>query len=267
VLCRSDVNMGSGFVSGYSSPVQFTFGQRSNSGTTWGFIEIADAARSTTSHAILWNRQKLRQLAIFWEDECAGMDQPGGWNILKRIYSKAIEYDPEYQTNYHSYSLSARTCVWPLERHSSNWKAILEDARGVCLTGIQKAKLNGMIWMSLGRIEYEFGDSVAALECFEESVEADNEQVMWAYLFRAHCLHDLERWGEAAWAYREVDRSFFDGGLSWRAVLVRDQLAHCLAESGNATEARAMFEKCFQQYEANPGLLELLISSNLSFSK
>ena len=182
------------------------------------------------------------------------MEQPKGWNILKRIYDEAISYDSDYEFNYHSLTLSARHCVLFLDNDSEVARKVLREAEQACLLGLQRLPESGLVHHSLGRIVYELGDSERALSSFTTAVELD-QKLGWAALFKAHCLHDLKRWEEALVAYRQVDLSFFKGHAYWHGVLVRDQIACCLYKAGDKEEAFSQFEECFAQYEKNPGLL------------
>jgi tetratricopeptide (TPR) repeat protein len=76
----------------------------------------------------------------------------------------------------------------------------------------------------------------------------------WARLYRAHCLHDLERWQEAAQAYAQVPRQPFMGPASWRMHLAAEQQAWCALRAGDIAGARQQFEMILARYEKEPGL-------------
>jgi len=133
----------------------------------------------------------------------------------------------------------------------------MKDAESACLGGLEITPQESLLHLSLGRIRYASNRFEEALGCFEQSLANDPKE-MWAALYRGHCLHDLNRWDEAVSAYQQVDRSYFDGDRSWRAVLLRDQLAVCQYFAGNQQESIELFEKCFHQYESNPGLLPII---------
>lgn len=199
--------------------------------------------------------ERLRILAIHWEDECARLAQPKGWNILKRIYQEVLKYDSGWGTHYHSMSLSARTCVSWLEGANPQRAIILNEARSICREGLAVAPSNASLHLSLGRCEYALGDTKQALTHFEDAVDLD-AKLMWAVLYRAHCLHDLEQWDDAANAYEDVDLSFFKGYQQWRANLVCEQLAECYLRSGKREKALIGFKAALKRYESNSETLE-----------
>lgn len=198
--------------------------------------------------------EKLRQLAIHWEYKCTLMEQPKGWLILKRIYEEAIRFDPSWHLNYHSLSLSARECAESVEPDSDSWNTLLNDATDACMRGLAIDSSSSLLHLSMGRIHYEKSKFQEAIESFDAALSLDPTQ-MWAALFRAHSFHDLEAWQKAVSAYQSIDRSFFNGPKSWRAVLIRDQIADCLYHAGRHQESRESFLASIKQYEANRGLL------------
>jgi len=151
---------------------------------------------------------KLRWLAVFWESECMVMEQPQGWNILKRIYQEAIHYDPDYGYNYHSYSLSARRCAVTMPDGSPAQLALLDDAQSVCRTGLEHDPSCSLLHTSLGRFLYNSDEQASAIPCFQSALKLD-PKCMWPALYLAHCYHDLKQWQAAADAYGAVDKSFF----------------------------------------------------------
>lgn len=196
--------------------------------------------------------EKLRILAIHWEDECVSMEQPKGWNILKRVYNEAFKYDSTRGTLFHSMSLSARACAYWIDDSYPQRDIIYKEARSLCREGLAIEPKNATIHLSIGRCEYDMGDSEKALIHFKNAIENDAEQ-MWAVLYQAHCLHDLERWQDASLAYEAVDLSFFNGHLQWRADLMRHQLAECYLRSGKREKALTEFLAILSRHEANEG--------------
>lgn len=202
--------------------------------------------------------ERLRQLAIHWEYVCSIMPQPKGWKILKRFYEEALKYDDKWQYVYHSMSLSARTCANWLDSSDPDWEdrqnELLNEALNICNLGVFNCPTSSLLYTSRGRTKYDLGDVEESIVDSEKAMELDSKQ-MWAALYRAHALHDLKRWAEAVEAYEQVNVSFFDGGASWRGVLIKDQLACCLLNAGNRKRALELFNAAINSYEANPGLL------------
>ena len=218
---------------------------------SFGFKEFLQ----NTANFALAPDEKLRILAIHWEDACVRMDQPKGWNILKRIYRDALKYDPTWGTHYHSMSISARACAfWCGDTEQG--EIIFKEARSICREGLAVAPEDALLHLSLGRCEYSLHDTKQALVHFEDALELE-PKLMWARLYQAHCLHDLERWPDAVTAYEAVDLSFFKGNTQWRADLMRDQLSECYLQSGSREKALAGFLAVLKRYESNAGMLEL----------
>jgi tetratricopeptide (TPR) repeat protein len=117
----------------------------------------------------------------------------------------------------------------------------------------------------LGLLDYSFqyGSIESALTCFEAAVAVD-PSFGWARLYRAHCLHDLGRWSEAADAYSEVDPSFLVGPIAWRYDLLREQRAWCLLQAGKEEEALAEFFGILHRYELQPRLAKYQLLKELT---
>ncbi len=199
--------------------------------------------------------EKLRQLAIFLEPDCEVMNQPTGWNILKRIYNEALKYDCKWAFHYHSMSLSVQSCAIFLNDEDPVREQLLTESLQACDRGLSYNPQVGLLHSARGRTMFELHRTEDALEAYEQAIALEPSN-MWAALYRAHCLHNLKRWNEAVQAYQAVNISFFDGTKSWRTVLMRDQLAICLLHSGQVDAALAEFENALHRYENNPGLLE-----------
>ncbi len=198
--------------------------------------------------------ERLRQLAIHWEPVCAQMKQPKGWKILRRIYLEALKYDNTWENHYHSMALSARTCTRNLDRADPAVEVLLKESLEVCARGIFRLPDSAMLYTSRGRTNYELDILEDSIADSEKALELDSKQ-MWAALYLAHALHDLQRWKEAIKAYNYIDVNFFNGPAAWRGVLVKDQTASCYLYAGNRAHAMELFESALKSYEANPGLL------------
>jgi len=202
------------------------------------------------------SQEKLRELAIHWEEGCVVMSQPTGWHLLRQIYDEAIRIDPHWSMLYHSKSLAARACA-ALAFDPPIKKALLADSLRACHEGLSVDSEEGLLHNSLGMTLYKQGAATEeALASFEAAIACESEQVWWSQLYRAHCLHDLQRWVEAADAYRRVDRGRFNGATAWRGHLVREQLAHCLYFAGETQESESLFTAVVEAYEADPESLD-----------
>ncbi len=102
------------------------------------------------------------------------------------------------------------------------------------------------------------GQSEKSLSC-----ENDKQVHSRAQLYKAHCLHDMQKWGKALDSYNLVDLSAFDGLQSWRADVLREQKAHCTYMTGRKEEAQEILEKILDRYETEPNAAFWAMSSSL----
>ena len=151
-------------------------------------------------------------------------------------------------------SVSITSCAECLDPDDPVRELLYRESVSICHDGIAVDSNVSSLFSKLGRSLYELRELEKALDAYEQAIAIDAGN-MWAVLYRAHCLHDLERWAAAVTAYEAVDPSFFDGIKSWRAVLVRDQLAICRMHAGDLVGALVDFEQSLHRYETNPGLL------------
>lgn len=197
--------------------------------------------------------EKLRQLAIFWEDECALMDQPKGWHILRWVYREAIRYDDQWPYHYHSVSISARCCAGFASDERVEHE-LLMDSRSACLQGLAVSPNHAELLGALGKTEYLLRNREAALDALNESLAVDPHGV-WPALWKAQTLYDLERWSESLAACKAVDLGFFDKHQAWRAATIKDQMASCLLHLGERKLALEGFLASLSLYEQSPGTL------------
>ena len=136
----------------------------------------------------------------------------------------AIVEPPERQTEWNERALAlAQSSADPLARR---WRASL---------------LNNMGWTRHGEGNYE-----AALELFEQALEARREQgdagaVRIARWCVARCLRSLERLDDALTHQRALADEFANAGES--DGFVEEELAECLLALGKAGEARPHFAR------------------------
>ncbi|MBM81808.1 MAG: hypothetical protein CMJ78_14625 [Planctomycetaceae bacterium] len=199
--------------------------------------------------------QKLRRLAIHQEPDCMYLEQPKGWHVLRRIYRESLKYDDQWPWHYHSMAVSLTHCADTLNNEDPIRTELLNESLNVCREGIAVNPDISELYSNLGRSHYELRQLDEAIRAYERALELDGQN-MWAAIYKAHCFHDLEQWNDAVAAHEAVDISFFDGIKSWRAVLMRDQLAACRMHVGDLEQALTDFEAALHRYEANPGLLE-----------
>ncbi|MGH1348472.1 MAG: hypothetical protein ACRBN8_43380 [Nannocystales bacterium] len=127
------------------------------------------------------------------------------------------------------------------------WRIALGAAETAC--GVDDA--NPDLRYTLGHVLYHVRPSrtTEALAAFEHAIALDDGHA-WASLYRAHCLHDLARWNDAAQAYERVDAAAFAGHAAWRIELLREQQAYCLLRAGHRQDALRVFTAVIERCEA-----------------
>lgn len=192
--------------------------------------------------------ERVRRLAIFFEEE---RFDPDGWLALQRLYDHAAKLDPSDVLVLASNAASAIFFAEIFDPPESS------DLIGKAKTLLQRARekdpRNAHVLYLTGYCEYmdPAGSIPDALTWLEQACENDSTDA-WAHLYRAHCLHDLERWREAAEAYEAVNGSAFKGPVAWRAEKLREQLASCRLHSGDEVGALNDFERILKIYEQLP---------------
>ena len=225
-----------------------------------GSVEHLEALDLTTylhntSHINLSATERLRQLAIALEDHLSVSPQPRGWLALERIYAAGTALDPNDSDIEISRALSAEYCAACLSEPKSARRRIILTGREAANRAIALRPGNASAHYALGMLHYSFAEGSVedALSYFERCVVLD-PKFGWARLYRAHCLHDLGRWIDAAQAYSDVNPSFLVGPRAWRYDLLREQRAWCLLQAGERERALAEFIALFQRYEGQPDL-------------
>lgn len=193
---------------------------------------------------------RLRFLAIAIEEVVSTIDVAvpvdQRWLAADRIYKEAIRLDPKYGPHRSSRALTSHylSQITTKLEDTMTEIALAESVRGAELDRSARA------FSIAGQCHYDH-DPGRALELYDEALALDSES-LWPLLYRAHCLHDLERYDEALAAYRRVPKDQLVGpGRSSRLELLRQQIAHCQLELGD-DEARQAFENVIDRFEAEP---------------
>lgn len=229
-------------------------------------IDLAAFVRQT-AHLGASSEERLRQLAIALEHEIAWRrdEQPRAWLALDRIYAAALRLNPDEVGVHLSRAISARECaegLWAPGVDRGAWarsplrRRMATAAREACLAALERAPSDADALHVMGDQGYFDPDRGAseALPWYERALAADPTHT-WAALYRAHCLHDLARWEEAAAAYDAVDPSAFVGPKAWRYEHLLEQRAHCRLQAGDVGRARAEFEALLTRWERDPTLV------------
>lgn len=208
-----------------------------------------------TSHIDLAPTERLRMLAVALETVMSICEQPRGWLALERIYAAGRALDPDDAEIEVSRAITSEACASLVPDRPGVARRMISTGRDAAERAIALRPGDARPRHALGMLEYSFGDGSleAALACFEKAVQLEPGHG-WARLYRAHCLHDLERWAEAARAYSEVAPAFLVGPIAWRYDLLREQRAWCLLQAGEREQALAEFLALLQRYELQPAL-------------
>ncbi len=199
--------------------------------------------------------ERLRLLAVAVEARALGGPPRRSWAILDRIYSKALHDAPDHAWVHASRGISASELAAMSEGGEA--ERLNAIARRELLHARALAPQDAQIAYCLGYVLYMDRESSIeeALTWFDCALSISSTHP-WARLYRAHCLHDLERWQEAAQAYALVPPQPFMGPASWRMDLATEQQAWCLLRAGDIAGARQKFEMILARYEKEPGLWE-----------
>ncbi|WP_372366003.1 tetratricopeptide repeat protein [Candidatus Uabimicrobium sp. HlEnr_7] len=87
-----------------------------------------------------------------------------------------------------------------------------------------------------------------ALEYYDKALSID-PQHSWSLLYRAHCLHDLQNWEEAAKAYSRLKANFFCGNQSWRYEIFLEQKGYCYYKAGEKSKALSEFSHLIERWK------------------
>jgi tetratricopeptide (TPR) repeat protein len=210
-----------------------------------------------TSHIELPPGERLRRLAIELEDEAASAPMPRGFLALARLYDAARELgSAEADT---SLAIAAHACAgWEdtPSVHSIRVKGTQAARRAIA------ARDDALAHYVLGLFLYGEHALADALASFDATLARD-PMLEWARLYRAHCLHDAERWSEAVAAYDAVNPAAFTGPTVWRYDLLREQRAFCRLMAGDREGALADFERLLALYEKEPHRMQPLTLGDL----
>ena len=215
-------------------------------------FDVTDYLRRTAESG-LPAAERLRQLAVFLDVErhVTASATRAGWSVLRRIYDEAARLDPRdawVRCSRAASALGALVLLQPGDPFRARlWREALHSARAAVDLDPADAHAHYL----LGKVHYwhEPAQPALALASFEEATRREPGHA-WARLYTAHCLHDLERWAEAADAYGQVDRGVFTGPSGgWRRELMLEQRAYCLLRGGRRAEAVVAFTEVIRRRE------------------
>lgn len=177
----------------------------------------------------------LRKAAIASEDD-------GDLDAMDAAYQRAVDADPERATTWSSWGLSLSHFAQCFDRPDLHPRALNAHRRAVALDA-EDPHIRTLYGQALHFADVAAGDLSlvrAALDEFD-AAERLGPPTTWTTLFRAHCLHDLARWDEAAAAYGALPAESEEVNVGWRLFLAREQRAWCLLRAGRGDEAERAF--------------------------
>lgn len=195
---------------------------------------------------------RLCLLAIYIEEELWPHDTFIGWRAADRLYQHAAEHDPTETTVLTSRALTAHNLS---SYCSEEDRLTLEHVART--ESLRATQINPTAHAFSVASQCHYGTHTETSLALADAALQLQEDSPWPSLWRAHCLHDLERHAEAAAAYRRVPKDHFKGPSSWRMNLLVSQLASCLWKSGQLDEAYTEFDRILTRYEQQPALAEL----------
>jgi tetratricopeptide (TPR) repeat protein len=185
--------------------------------------------------------EALRRLAIALETRLERAD----WVTLSQVYDLAEQVDPDDVRIPHSRVVAAESYEGPRPR-AEEWAAVL---RAEALAPEDPA-----VQYSKGLCQYrEHGTLDQALTTFERAIRLGAGPMAW--LYRAHCLQDLQRWEEAVDAYLAVDVDALvvaHPEWAWRRWLVQALLAQCELAAGQIADAHRRSWDLVRELHAAP---------------
>lgn len=197
--------------------------------------------------------ERLRRLAVCIDEERlvdarTGLD---GWQVFARIYEAAKRLDPNDPQIRNSEAISALELYEASEDTDAGAPKLLRIALWAADEACRLAPQDPSLHYTRGRVFYESRPPQLedALNAFEKAVGIA-PGLPWANLYRAHCLHDMERWEEAAVAYASVNAASLGSGSQWRLELLIEQRSYCLLKSGRPKRALEGFIEVLRRREA-----------------
>jgi len=206
-----------------------------------------------TGRIALAPAERLRHLAIFLEEEV----RADYGAVIDRVYEAALRLSPQDSYVWHSRGISAKEPALDssdeavVARWSSRALRYLHRARELAPDDAQVA-------YSLGKWHYLFGQLEEASTWFERTLAIDAEHG-WALLYRAHCLHDAERWAEAVEAYAAVPLEAFHGPRAWRVDMILEAQGYCRLMAGDREGAVVDLSRLMERLDTEPHRAEPLL--------
>ena len=219
-----------------------------------GRIDVDDPEGflAATSDIGIGPGERLRRLATFLDDENAVEAEPdfARWSVFARLYDAAERHAPHPGRVLESRAITALQCFERTAEHDQDRALLWTEAHEASTRATECAPRSADAAYVRGATLYANSRDRLdeALTWFDRALELD-ETHAWARLYRAHALHDLQRWVDAAEAYADADEPMLGGPPPWRLELLREQRAYCLLRAGRIDESRIAFEDVLSRRE------------------
>lgn len=134
--------------------------------------------------------ERLRKLAIAVEGRAIALEPRRGWACVERIYARALELAPDHAWIHESRAITASF----MAECADGLDDLVREAERCIARAAELPPDDAMIAYHQGHVIYQHQrwSAARALPHFERALSLD-PACGWAALFRAHCLHDLER--------------------------------------------------------------------------
>ncbi len=192
--------------------------------------------------------ERLRHLAIHMEYHFGFAPE-----VLDRIYEAGLRLEPHDHLLWHSRGITTKYAALCAADEATR-KRLAPLALRWLERALELDDTDPGVPYSIGKWHYFHGSGGSGDEAwrwFERTLELDPEHG-WALLYRAHCLHDKKRFGEALAAYEAVPLQTFDGPRAWWVDVVLEAKADCRLHAGDRAGAVVDFARLLERLEREP---------------
>lgn len=215
-------------------------------------LDLDDYVRRTGRIALA-PAERLRNLAIYLEEEV----RADFGAAIDRVYEAALRLSPTDSYVWHSRGISAKEPALDSGDGEvvARWS---ERSLRYLLRTRELASEDAQIAYSLGKWHYVFGELGEARHWFDETLKLEPDHG-WALLYRAHCLHDLERWREAVTAYVAVPLATFERHRAWHVDVILEAQGYCRLMAGDREGAVSDLSRLIERLDKEPHRAEPLL--------
>ena len=191
--------------------------------------------------------ERLRCLAILLERKVPGVHP----RDLDRIYAAALQLAPRAAAVWHSRGIAACLAGDMEDDAQAATRAALPALRWLH-TALELDALDPNILCHIGQWHYDYGESLDEAASWFERALALEPRHHTALLYRAHCLHDAERWHEAIAAYQALPLDSFKRSAAWLVDVILEAQSYCQLRAGDAVAALDGFRRLLDRLEKEP---------------